>query len=59
MAVRHTVLQFKIPITDLPNKDNVLDKIEKLLARDLQDRIVETFRSNVNPILMLIAEAGR
>ena len=59
MALTHEILQFKLQSDNCP-KDAVVGKIEELLMRcGLQDRIIDTFRSNVKPLMMMVTEGGR
>ena len=59
MALTHEVLQFKLQSNNCP-KDAVIGKIEELLMRcSLQHRIIDTFRSSVKPLMMMVTEGGR
>ena len=58
MALTHEILQFKLQNNNCP--DDAIGKIEELLMRyGLQDHIIDIFRSNVKPLLMLVTECGR
>ena len=57
MALTHEILQFELQINN--SSDDIVGKIEQLLMRhDLQDSIIEVFRSSVRRLLMMVMKGG-